>query len=49
MAHSVGASRAAVSLWEAGRRMPRGDAALRYARLLTDLDNATRATDLESA
>lgn len=37
VAHSIGASRAAVSLWETGRRMPRGEPALRYAQLLAAL------------
>lgn len=37
VAQSVGASRAAVYHWEAGLRMPRGEVALRYGRLLMAL------------
>ena len=38
VAAAVGVSRAAVSRWEAGTRMPRGEAARRYARLLEVLN-----------
>lgn len=34
VARNVGVSRAAIWLWENGRRWPQGAAALRYARLL---------------
>ncbi len=34
---AVGVSREAVQKWELGDRIPRGDAALRYARLLARL------------
>lgn len=34
---AVGVSREAVQKWELGDRTPRGDAALRYARLLARL------------
>lgn len=34
---AVGVSREAVQKWELGDRTPRGDAAVRYARLLTRL------------
>ena len=38
VARAVGATPAAVSGWESGRRMPSGQMALRYARLLDDLE-----------
>jgi DNA-binding XRE family transcriptional regulator len=38
VAQTVGTTPAAIGGWEAGRRMPRGQAALRYARLLEDLE-----------
>ncbi len=38
VAEDVGVTRTAVSLWERGLRRPRGQAALRYARLLATLE-----------
>jgi transcriptional regulator with XRE-family HTH domain len=38
VARLVGVTPAAVSLWESGSRRPRGEAALRWARLLRDLE-----------
>lgn len=43
VATQVGVSSVAVSRWEAGDRIPRGDAALRYARLLAALRKAAAA------
>ncbi len=43
VARTLGASRGAVSLWETGRRAPRGALALRYAALLESLDQISRA------
>jgi DNA-binding transcriptional regulator YiaG len=40
IAQAIGTSATAVSQWEAGRRLPRGPAALRYAALLDELDKA---------
>ena len=37
VAASVGVSASAVCRWELGQRLPRGDAALRYGRLLRRL------------
>ena len=41
IAQAIGTSATAVSQWEAGRRLPRGPAALRYAALLAELDKAS--------
>lgn len=38
IAACIGVTRAAVSLWEAGTRMPSGAAATRYARFLAVLE-----------
>jgi DNA-binding transcriptional regulator YiaG len=40
LARAVGVSQSAVTQWEAGRRVPRGEAAARYARFLHELDQA---------
>lgn len=37
VANAVGAHRATVTLWEQGRRVPHGQAAVRYAHLLDKL------------
>ena len=42
VAHAVGVTAAAVGHWEKGRSMPRGQAALRYARLLLDLERTVQ-------
>jgi DNA-binding transcriptional regulator YiaG len=39
---AIRASASAVTQWEAGRRLPRGRLAVRYASFLWDLDQATR-------
>lgn len=39
VAAAIGASRSAVSSWEQGRRLPRGDVALRYLYLLRALEH----------
>jgi DNA-binding transcriptional regulator YiaG len=38
---SIGADPSAVGRWERGERLPRGDVALRYARLLERLSKAS--------
>ena len=43
IAAQIGVSSVAVSRWESGDRTPRGDAALRYARLLAALRKAAAA------
>jgi transcriptional regulator with XRE-family HTH domain len=40
IAESVGVQEATVSRWEKGQRQPRGEAAIRWARLLDRLDRA---------
>jgi len=35
---AIGTTGSAIAHWEAGRRVPRGDAAIRYAQLLTKLE-----------
>ena len=40
IAQAIGTSATAVSQWEAGRRIPRGPAELRYTALLVELDKA---------
>jgi len=37
IARAVGVERATVALWEQGRRIPHGDPALAYGRLLAEL------------
>jgi DNA-binding transcriptional regulator YiaG len=49
IAHAIGTSSTAVSQWEAGRRMPRGPAALRYAALLDELDKACTESGRDDA
>ncbi len=39
---AVRATQSAVAQWEAGRRLPRGRLAVRYAAFLWELDQATR-------
>lgn len=39
IARAIGVSAAAVSRWESGERLPRGDAASRYAALLGALEH----------
>jgi len=46
---AVRVSPGAISLWELGRRVPRGRAALRYAAFLWELDKATREASVTSA
>lgn len=43
IATEVGVSRQTLTLWEAGKRRPRGEARLRYARVLAELENAIQA------
>lgn len=43
IAAQIGVSSVAVSRWESGDRTPRGEVALRYARLLAALRKATAA------
>jgi DNA-binding transcriptional regulator YiaG len=43
IARSVGAHYSTVSRWESGQRLPRGEAALRYAALLDRLAKAVAA------
>jgi transcriptional regulator with XRE-family HTH domain len=43
IAEAIGVSPVAVSRWEAGDRRPRGEPALRYARLLRELTGAIAA------
>ena len=43
IARSVGAHCSTVSRWESGQRLPRGEAALRYAALLERLAKAVAA------
>jgi DNA-binding transcriptional regulator YiaG len=40
---AIGVSREAVQKWELGDRTPRGDAALKYARLLSQLSRHSQA------
>jgi len=40
IAHSIGADASSVGRWERGERLPRGEVALRYARLLERLAKA---------
>lgn len=35
---AVGVAQPTIALWEAGKRRPRGEVALKYARLLRDAD-----------
>lgn len=42
VARAVGVTPAAVHLWERGARIPRGKPAVRYARLLLDLESVMR-------
>lgn len=42
---AVGVTAAAVSRWERGERLPRTDAAIRYARLLHALTKASHPVD----
>jgi DNA-binding transcriptional regulator YiaG len=42
VARAIRVTQSAVAQWEAGRRLPRGRAASRYAALLWELDQATR-------
>jgi DNA-binding transcriptional regulator YiaG len=42
VARSVGVTAGAVSRWETGSRRPVGEAAVRYARLLADLESLAR-------
>ena len=44
MATEIEVSPSAIAQWEAGRRVPRGKAALRYAALLQELANLDRST-----
>jgi len=39
VARTIGVSHAAVANWETGRRLPRGEAALRYGSLLDFLES----------
>lgn len=43
IASEVGVSRQTISLWESGRRRPRGQAGLKYARILADLKSVIEA------
>lgn len=43
VAAAVGVSPAAVALWEAGQRRPRGEAGAAYGRLLRELEEANAA------
>lgn len=42
LARAIRVSQSAVAQWEAGRRIPRGRAAVRYAEFLWDLDRTMR-------
>ena len=42
VAAAVGVGESTVSRWEGGSRQPRGEAALRWAALLTELSTAQR-------
>lgn len=42
LARAIKVSPTAISLWEAGRRLPHGAAALRYAEFLAGLDDLTQ-------
>ena len=42
LAAEVGVAPATVSRWESGQRRPRGAAAIRYERLLDDLERQAR-------
>jgi transcriptional regulator with XRE-family HTH domain len=42
VAEGVGVTAGAVHAWEHGRYLPRGDHAVRYARLLADLESLAR-------
>jgi transcriptional regulator with XRE-family HTH domain len=44
-ARAAGVSQSAVTQWEAGRRSPRGEAAIRYARFLQELDQISGGAD----
>lgn len=43
VADAIGVTQSAVGLWEQGRRLPRGVAALRYAALLRELRETPEA------
>jgi transcriptional regulator with XRE-family HTH domain len=49
VARGVGVSQSAIAQWEAGRRVPRGDAAVRYAQFLLDLDQVSREVPCDDA
>ena len=43
ISRSIGVDASTVARWETGQRTPRGEAALRYAHLLTRLSRASAA------
>lgn len=43
VADAIGVGLATISRWETGHRQPRGEAAIRWAELLTDLQQETEA------
>ncbi|MDG4792085.1 helix-turn-helix transcriptional regulator [Micromonospora sp. WMMD1102] len=43
MAYALGVTQSTISRWEGGSRQPRGDAAIRWAQLLTELDRLNQS------
>lgn len=44
MAQALGVTQSTISRWEGGSRQPRGDAAIRWAHLLTELERVQADT-----
>jgi DNA-binding XRE family transcriptional regulator len=49
IAQAVGVAQPTVALWETGKRVPRGKAALRYAAVLESLEKALATTAAKDA